>query len=622
MSHPLLDRQLRRLHLEDGLPPGAEQWSILLERIAATYQTADTERYLLERSFTVSSEEMQELYRTLRRREAEQAALRRVAIAVASDEDAAVVFDLVAKEAAQLLGADGGRVVRFVDGEGVVAGAWGADDALSERSRATRIPLDGLSAAAQVHQTGLPVRIDECPIPDGPDGPSPVAFRTGVAAPVHLKGRLWGAVASMSTGDGGLPPGAEETLAEFARTVALAIANSEARSQLELRAVSDPLTGLANHREFHERLTREVARAEREGSPVSLVLIDLDHFKQVNDIHGHQTGDLVLRETAERLRSVAREDEIIGRVGGEEFAWILPSATAVEAHAAAERVREAIRDAPFNAIGSLTASCGVCALSEAGSPSELFRLADSALYAAKSHGRDLTITYSPGASSDPTPRERAERLEHATALNALRALARAIDAKDAYTQQHSERVADLAVRLATALGWSVLDAARLREAGLVHDVGKIGVSDSILLKPGRLTGEEYRQIKTHAALGAKIVQEVLTEDQVAWVAHHHERWGGGGYPDGLMGDEIPEGARLLALADTWDAITVARLYGSPMSVQEALEECRRNSGSQFWPEAVRGLEVLVAAGAVGAPRGDPPPSRPGAREEDRAQVSR
>ena len=459
---------------------------------------------------------------------------------------------------------------------------------------------------------GGPVRIGVGPRPGGGDPATTRGFRAGVAAPINLRGGLWGAVASMSAEAGGLPPMAEETLAQFARMVALAIANSEARAQLELRAVSDPLTGLANHREFHERLAREVARAERDVAPLSLVLMDLDHFKQVNDIHGHQAGDIVLRETAERLRSVAREGEIIGRVGGEEFAWLLPSATAQDAHAAAERVREAVRDTPFEGIGRLTASCGAADLAAAGSPSELFRLADSALYAAKSHGRDLTVTYSPGASYDLSARERAERLERATALNALRALARAIDAKDAYTQQHSERVADLAVRLATALGWSVLEAARLREAGLVHDVGKIGVSDSILLKPGRLTAEEYRQITQHAALGAKIVQEVLAEDQVGWVAHHHERWDGGGYPDGLAADQIPEGARLLALADTWDAITVARNYGSPMSVSEALDECRRNSGSQFWPDAVRGLEALVAAGAVAYAAG-PALSRTGAR---------
>ena len=606
MSHPLLDRQLRRLGLDDGLPPGADQWTRLLERVAASYETADTERYLLERAFTVSSDEMQELHRILRSREAGQAALRRVAIAVASDEDAASVFDLVAREAACLFGADGGRVVRFVDGEGVVAGAWGADDTLGTLSRLERIPLGGDSAPARVHRTGAPARIDDYPTTDDPArAAASSAFRSGVAAPVHLRGRVWGAVASMSARAGGLPPEAEETLAEFARTVALAIASSEARSQLELRASSDPLTGLANHREFHERLIGEVARAERDGAPAALVLIDLDHFKQVNDIHGHQTGDLVLRDTAERLRTVAREGELVGRVGGEEFAWILPAATATDAHAAAERAREAIRDTPFPGVGTLTASCGVCDLEAAGSPAELFRLADSALYAAKSHGRDLTITYSPDDSHDLSAQERAERLERAHALNALRALARAIDARDAYTRQHSERVADLAVRLATAVGWSVIDCARLREAGLVHDVGKIGVSDSILLKPGRLTASEYRQVREHAALGARIVQEVLTEDQVAWVAHHHERWDGGGYPDGLAGEDIPAGARLLALADTWDAITVARGYGSPSTRDEALAECRRSSGTQFWPEAVRALEALIAAGAI-----DLPPVRP------------
>ncbi len=623
MSHPLLDRQLRRLGLDASTPPDTAAWATMLERVAATYGTADTERYLLERSFTLSSEEMQELYRTLRRREAEQAALRRVAITVASGEEPSVVFDLVAREAASLFEAEGGRVVRFVDGEGVVAGAWGVDEEVSERARSVRIPLDGASASARVHQTGEPVRIDECPVGDGPA--AALSFRAGVAAPVHLMGRLWGAVASMSTRAGGLPEGAEETLAEFARMVALAIANSEAISQLERRAVSDPLTGLANHREFHERLMREVARAEREGTALSVVLMDLDHFKQVNDIHGHQIGDLVLRETADRLRGAAREGEIIGRVGGEEFAWIIPCASAPQAHAAAERIREAIRDTPFPTVGSLTASCGVCDLATAGGPQELFRLADSALYAAKSHGRDLTISYSPDASYDLSANERAERMERANALHALRALARAIDAKDAYTQQHSERVADLAVRLATAMGWSALEASRLREAGLVHDVGKIGVSDTILLKPGRLTAAEYHQVKEHAALGARIVQEVLSDDQVAWVAHHHERWDGGGYPDGLAGEEIPEGARLIAVADTWDAITVARGYGAPMSRDEALAECRRNSGLQLWPQAVRALEALIDAGAVEVAalgEGAPAPALTGARAGRRPYVVR
>ncbi len=482
----------------------------------------------------------------------------------------------------------------------MIVGAWGAGAGVAGEAVTERLRLDGMTAAARVFQTGEPFRVEDYAELDDGDSRSLAerSVRSGVAVPIRMGGEIWGALSALSTRRGSLPGHTEDALGEFAETLSLAIANSEARSQLERRATCDPLTGLANHREFHERLAGEVARAEREGQPVSLILMDLDHFKQVNDIHGHQAGDLVLKETAARLSATVRSGELVGRVGGEEFAWIVPGATGREAHAAAERAREAIRATPFPTVGGLTISCGVCDLATAKNAQELFRLADSALYSAKSHGRDLTVAYSPGANQDLSTRQRAERLERSNALHALRALARAIDAKDAYTQQHSERVADLAVRLATASGWSVLEAARLREAGLVHDVGKIGVSDSILLKPGRLTSAEFRQVKEHAALSAKIVQEVLMEDQVSWVAHHHERWDGGGYPDGLSGDEIPEGARLLALADTWDAITVERGYGMPMSLEEALAECRSNAGLQFWPEAVRALESLVEVGAV------------------------
>jgi diguanylate cyclase (GGDEF)-like protein len=604
--HPVLERQLKRLGLAPDTPPDAEQWALLQERIGAAYQTADTERYLLERSFALSSDEMQELHRTLRMREAEQAALRRVATAVASDQRPEAVFNLVAQEAASLLGAEGGSVVRFLEDEGSLVGLWAPDMTDEGIAAIQRIPLDGMSSSARVFQTGQPFRIDDYGALDDSiaRSMSESQFRSGVAAPVYLKGRLWGAVVAGSTRSQSLPADADKTLAEFAQMIALAISNSESLSQLQQRATSDPLTGLANHREFHERLIAEVARAERDGAPMSLVMMDLDHFKQVNDIHGHQAGDMVLRETAERLRSVARAGETIGRVGGEEFAWILPGASGGDAHAAAERAREAISSMPYDLVGLLTVSCGVCDLETARSPQELMRLADSALYSAKSNGRDVTVTYQPGADQDLSARQRAERMERAHALHALRALARAIDAKDAYTQQHSERVADLAVRLATACGWSVIESARLREAGLVHDVGKIGVSDSILLKPGRLTPAEYRQVKEHAALGAKIVQEVLMEDQVGWVAHHHERWDGAGYPDGLAGEEIPEGARLLAIADTWDAITVERGYGSPLAREEALEECRRCSGLQFWPQGVQALEALASAGALGGAPGE------------------
>lgn len=186
------------------------------------------------------------------------------------------------------------------------------------------------------------------------------------------------------------------------------------------------------------------------------------------------------------------------------------------------------------------------------------------------------------------------------ALGAVRALARAVDARDPVTRRHSERVAAVAGALAGEMGWDAEGRARLREAGLVHDVGKIGVPDRVLFKAGRLTGAERAEIVRHAVLGAEMVADVLAPAQVAWVRGHHERWDGGGYPDGLSGEAIPDGARVLALADAWDAMTSARSYRAPLGAREALAECVRCAGAQFWPDAVVALEALVGPQATGS----------------------
>jgi putative nucleotidyltransferase with HDIG domain len=194
--------------------------------------------------------------------------------------------------------------------------------------------------------------------------------------------------------------------------------------------------------------------------------------------------------------------------------------------------------------------------------------------------------------------ERAERLQRSRALNAIRVPARAVDAKDPSTLRHSERVADLADALAERLGWDGERPALLRGAGLVHDVGKIGVPDSIPFKPERLTSGEYEQVKQHARLGAQIVADALAPEQVSWVRAHHERVGGGCYPDGLAGDAIPDGALILAVADAWDVMTSHRPYAPPVPPDLALEECRREAGRQFAADVVAALEDLVAAGAA------------------------
>lgn len=193
------------------------------------------------------------------------------------------------------------------------------------------------------------------------------------------------------------------------------------------------------------------------------------------------------------------------------------------------------------------------------------------------------------------------RLRRERALQGIRTLARAVDAKDSFTRLHSERVADLAARIAAGLGWSGDRIERLHEAGLVHDVGKLAIPDAILLKAGPLTDEEYGAVKAHAAAGSEIVSEAFDAEQVAWVRGHHERWDGRGYPDGLAGARISDGAAILALADAWDAMTSARPYRTAGTAGDALAECLRERGTQFSPWAVDAM-IGVLAGAPGAPR--------------------
>ena len=415
---------------------------------------------------------------------------------------------------------------------------------------------------------------------------------------VMVEGAVWGALIVCTRRTDDLPRDAEARVLGFAELMGMAIANADAQARLVAQATTDPLTGLVNHRAFHERLREEVAGAVRQGRALSLAVFDLDRFKQVNDTLGHVGGDVVLAETARRMAGAARSGEIVARIGGDELALLMPGVGGDEAHAAAERIRRAVTARPFPEAGTMTMSAGVCDLTTTDDAEELLRLADGALYWAKAHGRDACVRYSPQVVEELSAAERADRLEHARALAALGALAKAIDAKDPATIRHSERVAALACELAVESGWTPQDVARLHDAAVVHDVGKIGVPDAILSKPSRLTDEEYEVIKRHADLGARIVAGMLDVEQTAWVRGHHERHDGRGYPDGLAGDTITEGARLLALADAWDAMTGARIYSAAMTPDDALAEVRRNDGLQFHPDAVAALERVAARGGL------------------------
>lgn len=324
--------------------------------------------------------------------EAEQAALRRVATAVAQDVGSTAVFALVAEELATLLGLEVGAVTRFENAtEGAVMGAWFADESMAV---APIVPLDGATAISKVARTGRTAHVDR------QEAPSALGDRTyaGVAAPISVAGKLWGAVGGAPTGDDPLPANAERRAARFAELVATAISNTEAREMLARLASTDELTSLPNYRTFHERLRSEVERAGRHGRELSLTVIDIDRFKAINDQHGHGVGDAVLVELARRLAGQLRDSDLIARVGGEEFAWLQPETDAISAFSVAERARLAVEREPFDVAGTVTVSAGVCSLEAGGDAEGLLRLADVALYRAKSSGRNATSRYTGDAA--------------------------------------------------------------------------------------------------------------------------------------------------------------------------------------------------------------------------------
>jgi diguanylate cyclase (GGDEF)-like protein len=518
----------------------------------------------------------------------EQSSLRRVATAVAAGSPPAGIFALASSEAGRLLGADSAAIVRYHEGDRVVVlGRWNArEQDRRDLGRLSQLTPGGLLDRLRA---GEPIARDQT-------GEDPPLVR--MAAPVHTGTAPWGALVVAGRPPHELGQGSEERLQEYADLIAIALANAEDRARLDSEAATDHLTGMPNHRAFRERLADEVARARRHDRPLTVALVDVDGFRELNDSAGLEIADDVLAEVGRRLGRAVREEDVLARMGGDEFGVIFVESDRHEALLVADRARRAVAEAPLRHRLRATISIGLCDLEAATSADELLRRADSALYWAKEHGRDLCWLYDPGVVRELDARQRTRELDRSHALIGLRALARAIDAKDPDTQEHSERVAVLAARLAAARGWAPDRVAQLRDAALLHDVGKIGIPDAILLKADTLDPAELAIVREHPVLGARIVGDVLDEEQVAWIARHHERPDGRGYPAALGGDAVPEGASLLALADAWDVMVSDRSYSPPMEITDALAEARAGAGTQFHESAVHALEVLADRGEL------------------------
>ena len=364
--------------------------------------------------------------------------------------------------------------------------------------------------------------------------------------------------------------------------------------KLSSAARTDSLTGLVNRRGFEELFETELERARRGDRPLSVIVADLDGFKAINDRYGHAAGDRALETLSRILQGVKRRVDTAARIGGEEFAVIAPDSDHHAAYILAERIRREVRSVFAGEQFPMTISLGVATFPRHGATAEaLIGGADEALYAAKKLGRDRTVVYNPEiaetlmvATGQSTPRS--ER--HSETVLAL---AEVIDIRDTGTAAHSETVGRYAGALARELGLPGEVVERVRFGGIVHDVGKIGIPDSVLRKPGWLSDEDWVEMRRHPEIGARILRGANLEDIGEWVLDHHERPDGQGYPNGKRGPDIPLEARILAVADAYEAMTSDRVYRPAMSAEAAREELRACAGSQFDPRVVEAFIALL-----------------------------
>jgi diguanylate cyclase (GGDEF)-like protein/putative nucleotidyltransferase with HDIG domain len=352
---------------------------------------------------------------------------------------------------------------------------------------------------------------------------------------------------------------------------------------------TDPLTGLENRRGLEERIGLEVERAKRHDRSLTVVIGDLDHFKRINDTHGHRAGDEALTLVGQILNDRKRRVDAIARTGGEEFTLVMPDTDRHEAYLVTERLRNEVEKRLGGERMPLTLSFGIAAFPEHGrSTEQLLEAADQALYSAKALGRNRSVIFNVGIASAFAP-VRVGALQGDLQLATLLSLAEALDMRDTGDTRHSHAVGDYCQLMAEELGLQPEHVKRVRIAGMLHDIGKVGIQDALLAKPGRLTAVERSEIATHPEIGAQLLLAEGFEDLRAWVLAHHERPDGKGYPLGLEDGEIPLEAKILAVADAYEAMIADRPYRSALGPHGARSELLRCSGEQFDARVVSAL---------------------------------
>jgi diguanylate cyclase (GGDEF)-like protein len=423
-------------------------------------------------------------------------------------------------------------------------------------------------------------------------------IRSIIYLPLVVKNEAIGSLIIASRQPNAYTPRQVLLLERLASQIAVSVENGRLYAKAEQRARVDELTSLFNRRHFDESVKMEIDRHARYRSMLSLILLDLDFFKAYNDTQGHTAGDKVLELMGRLVNDALRTTDLAFRYGGDEFAIILPQSASNDAFIVAERVRGRIAAEMSKRDIKITASLGLASWPSDGVTSdELVNAADRALYYAKETGGNRTCVASkmlPSLTAAATTRTTTEK----EVLSIIHTLAATIEARDPYTYGHSRKVSSYAISLAEAIGLPSEKVAVVSTAALLHDIGKIGIPDEVLNKIDKLEPEAWELIHAHPKLSTTIVGHVVSlVSCLPAILHHHERWDGDGYPAGLKGEAIPVEARVLAIADAFDAMTSSRPYRNKLSYKKVMQELKRCSGSQFDPKLVDAFLPIALSAA-------------------------